>query len=357
MHLALRLRMLLLAGLLGACSASPGGTPVSPETPGAATAMSTVAPPSANASVTPSPTAHAVPAMTAIQPVAIEVPESTGFISVTTDGTTVWASANGAIFTIDAATGSATSLPAPSQSDDTTLEIADDGLWMTRWGGGHVYRLDPDTGKVQLSVELAAAVRLAFVGGDLWVGRESSSEMLLIDRKSGAIGRSVHLSAYGVAGLEDLWFTIGGSVKRIDPASGGVKASIAVQNEGNCSVSGAFPANAWVTCFGRDVVARTAVRLDPEANVAATVATLPPCHGGSVSIIDGQAWFVGTFEEAPGKPFGALLRLNRDTGAIERFLSIGPADPDPAVVAGGALWIPDEVGHRILRVDLDDLAA
>ena len=43
------------------------------------------------------------------------------------------------------------------------------------------------------------------------------------------------------------------------------------------------------------------------------------------------------------------------TGAVERFVSIGPADPDPPVVAAGAIWFADEAGHRILRVNVADL--
>jgi len=32
-----------------------------------------------------------------------------------------------------------------------------------------------------------------------------------------------------------------------------------------------------------------------------------------------------------------------------------PADPDPPIVAAGALWIPDEANHRILRVGAGEL--
>lgn len=354
MHFVAHARLALLVILLAGCGSTPAATP--PAATSLASAPPSAMTPSTAPSHAPSPSADAVP-MTTIKPVAIDVPGSTGTISVTTDGNTVWASTSGAILRIDAATGAVTILSAPSESGDTTLEIAEDGLWMTRWGGGHVYRLDPQTGSVQLSVELEAAVRLAFVGDDLWVGRESTSEMLLVDRKNGAIGRSLHAGAYGVTGLGDLWFTTGGSVQRVDPTSGSVKASIDVQNEGNCGVYGAFPANAWVTCFGRDVMARAATRLDPDRNVVAASATLPPCHGGSVVILDGQAWFVGTFEDASGSPFGGLLRMDPDTGVIDRFMSVGSADPNPTVVAGGALWIPDEAGHRILRVDTADLSA
>jgi streptogramin lyase len=358
MHLAGRIRPVFLAGLLAACGSPAGGTPAaSPATSGVEIAAPTVATPSATSILVPGTTANAVPAMTTVTPTVIDVPGASGTIALATDGTTIWAATNGAVLRIDAATNVVISLPAPSQSGDTTLAIADDGLWMTRWGGGHVYRLDPETGEVQLSIELAAAVRLAFVGNDLWVGRESTGEMLLVDRTSGSLGRSLPAGAYGTAGLGDLWFTSGGMVKRIDPATAAVKASIAVQNEGNCDVSGTFPDQAWISCFGRDVVARSASRVDPAGDRIAALASLPPCHGGSFAILDRDAWFVGTFEDPSRTPFGGLLRLDPATGALEQFVSIGPADPNTPVVAGGAIWVPDEAGHRILRVDATALRA
>ena len=74
-----------------------------------------------------------------------------------------------------------------------------------------------------------------------------------------------------------------------------------------------------------------------------------------MAIIDGEAWFVGLFEDDDGNESGGLIRMNSDTGAVERFVSIGPADPNPAVVASGAIWVPDEGGHRVLRVNVTDL--
>ena len=359
MTLASNLRLVLFAGLVAGCSSAPGATPpTSIATAGHATGSPAM----------PAPTTNTVPAMTTIEPLAIDVPGSKDLISATTDGNTIWAATEGAIFTIDAATNAVTSLPAPSVAGDTTVAIADDGLWMTRWAGGHVYRLDPQTGEVLLSVEVPAAVGLAFVGDDLWVGQESTSEVVRIDRVTGTIDRTLRVGAYGRAGLGDLWIThpsskdaanhIGSpdSVERIDPDTGATKASFKVQKEGNCTISGQFPDTVWVTCFGREVMQRAATRLDPTTNTVTAVATLPPSHGGWVVAFDGKVWFGGTFEDADGHPFGALLRLDQATGAIRQFVSIGPADPDPPVVAGGALWIPDEAGHRILRVDAAFLA-
>ena len=297
--------------------------------------------------------------MTSVEPAAaIDVPGVPGTIAVVTDGTTVWAAGDGEILRIDAATNRVERLPAPTQPNDTTMAIADDGLWVTRWAGGHLYRLDPQTGEVLLSVDVPLPVKIAFVGDDLWVGREGANQMTLVDRKTGVLGRSVDAGAYGTSGLGDLWFASDHSttIERVEPASGSVKATIEGKGEDNCDITGEFPDNVWLSCLGRDVRSRSATRIDPATNTVATVATVPPSHGGSVAIIDGEAWFVGLFEDDDGNPAGGLVRMDPDTGAVERFVSIGPADPDQSVVASGAIWVPDEVGHRILRVNIADLS-
>lgn len=293
-----------------------------------------------------------------IEPAAvIPVPNSTGVIALTTDGRSVWASTTGDVLRIDTATNAVTSFSAPTQANDTVLAIASDGLWVARWAEGHVYRLDPDTGKVELTVAFPKAVRLQFVDDDLWAGREDTGSMVLVDRETGALGRSIDRGAYASAGLGDLWFTVGlgTKVERVDPASGAVKATIDAEGETNCTLSGAFPDNVWLSCFGRDVSERSASRIDTTTNAVAATALLPPSHGGAVVIVGGRPWFVGAFEDGAGQPFAGLLLLNPATGAIERFISAGHADPDAAVVAGEAVWVPDEANHRILRVDIADL--
>ena len=143
--------------------------------------------------------------------------------------------------------------------------------------------------------------------------------MTLVDRKSGTLGRSVDAGAYGISGLGDLWFASDHSttIKRVDPASGSVKATIEGKGEDNCSIAGEFPDNVWLSCFGRDVRSRSATRIDPATNTVAAVATVPPSHGGPVAIIDGEPWFVDVFDgrrrepawRAP--PYGPRYRRDR----------------------------------------------
>ena len=245
----------------------------------------------------------------------IDVPDSTGMIALTTDGKTVWASTNGAIVRIDIATNAARLLTAPTASGDTTLAIAADGLWATRWEGGKLYRLDPQTGAVQLSVEMPRAVRIAFVGSDLWVGREDVGKMFRVDRKTGAVGASVSQGAYGTAGMGDLWFASDGSptILRVDPSTGVTKATIAAPGESNCGIGGPFPDSAWTGCFGREVEPRSAARIDPASNSLAAVVSLPPSHGvASVVVLDGATWVVASLRAIDdGTPLTGLLRVDR----------------------------------------------
>jgi len=337
--------------LVAGCGGPPGSpSPTLPPTP-------TASPPPTDS---PAPTATVnFPTPVEIVPATvIDVPGS-GTIALTTDGQTLWAGADGAVLRIDAATNAVESLDAPVARDDTTFATASDGLWATRWGGGRLYRLDPATGAVLLEVEMPEAVRVAFVGHDLWVGQEGLGAMTQVDRVTGEISSNVvSWGAYGISGLGDLWFTYGSLLKvlRIDPATGDEKATIDVAGETNCSLGGSFPDNVWTACFGREVITRSASRIDPITNTLATVATLPPSHGGSVIVVDGQPWFVGTFEGSDGEPYAGLLRIDPLSGTIDRFFSLAGADPNLPVVAGNALWVPDEAGSRILRVDFADLA-
>jgi len=351
-HATARWRPLLLTVLLASCASTGGASPAGSVKP----ATSSSATPSV---AVPSATADVRLAMTSVEPTAvIEVPGASGTIAVATDGTTVWAAGDGAILRIDAATNSVERLPAPTLSGDTTMAIADDGLWVTSWAGSHLYRLDPQTGEVLLSVDTPSPVRITFLGDDLWVGSEGKKTMTLVDRKTGRLGRSMDAGTYGTAGLGDLWFPADRTttIERVDPASGEIKATIEGQGEDNCDITGEFPDNVWLSCFGRDVRSRSATRIDPATNSVAAVATVPPSHGGSLAIIDGEPWFVGLFEDDAGNPTGGLLRMDPATGAIDRFVSIGPADPNPPVVAAGAIWVPDEAGHRLLRVNVADLS-
>ena len=333
--------------------------PVDTSRPTASTAAT--ARPTAQPTTTPTSVPTVGVAFVEIEPASIiELADLPGAIPIVADGTTVWAAASDGLLKIDAQTNSVKYLDTPPMNDVTSLTLADDGLWVTREDSGRLYRLDPQTGQVLLDVATPNAVHAAVIGNEVWVGREDLESMSAVDRQTGEVGSAtISEGAFGVAGVGDLWFTPGlqPKVVRVDPATGSVKASFPVTGESNCQIVGTFPDNAWTACFGADLIQRSATRVDPSTNQAAVVATFPPTHGGAVIAINGQPWFVGSFEDSAGKPFAGLLRIDPATGAIDRFFSVADVDPDYPAVTTDALWFPDEPGHRLVKINLSDLGA
>jgi hypothetical protein len=347
----------LVALLLAGCAAGNHVDSSMPTPP----ARSFAAQPSVTPQPTAIPTANDSDAITwtEVRPSAvIDMAGSIGVLAAVTDGDTIWVAANGALMKVDAETDEFEKLDAPVMPDDTTLALADDGLWAARWSQDKLYRLDPDTGEVLLDADLVKPVSIVFISDDMWIGNEATGSKLKIDRTTGAPdpASEVPNAAYASAGEGDIWSIGRGSDKvvRIDPVTKQVKATIDVPAESNCGLGGTFPDSVWTSCFEREIHEQSAARIDPGTNSVAVVAELPPTHGGGVVAIDSDAWLVGAFE-GPDGDFVGLIRMDPATGATDRFRSISGVDPNAALVAGDALWITDQRGHRLVKVDLADL--
>jgi streptogramin lyase len=290
-------------------------------------------------------------------------PNARGAINLATDGATVWAVGAGQLARIDGATNAVEYLTAPVAPDDTGLLLADDGLWVTRWSGGKVYRLDQITGEVELDVDLPRAVNPQLVGDQLWVGREDHGDMITVDRLTGALGDPVPggpFGAYGMGSHGTLWFVHKAppTLRRIDPASGETTATIELPAGTGCGVGGPFPDAVFVGgCLERTAADRPFARIDPATNRIVATTVLPATHGAAPVLVDGRVWLLGYFELADGTPFAGMVRVDPASGAVDHWISLGGIDPDGAVVANGAVWIADEGGHQVLRYDLGNIRA
>jgi streptogramin lyase len=309
-----------------------------------------------------SPTVAVTPDWQSLEPTAvIDLPNARGAIGLATDGATVWAVGAGQLARIDGATNAVEYLTAPVAPDDTGLLLADDGMWVTRWSGGKVYRLDPTTGEVELEVDLPSAVNPQLVGDQLWVGREDHGDMIMVDRVTGALGDPMPggpFSAYGMGSPDSLWFAHKGvapTVTRIDPATGETIATIELPAGTGCSVGGPFPNAVYTSgCLARDAADRPFARIDPATNRVVATTVLPATHGAAPFLADGLIWLLGYFE-ADGTTFAGMVGVDPASGAVEQWISLGAIDPDGAVVANGAIWVADEGGHQVLRYDLANL--
>lgn len=243
--------------------------------------------------------------------------------------------------------------------DDTSLALADDGLWVARWGEDKLYKLDPQTGEVLLETDVDNPVNFQLVGDDLWIGSESKHSMFRIDRTTGEIDPSseVEGSAYATFGMGDFWFMSGIQVDRVDPQTKEVVAKIYVADKADCArdVAGPFPDAFWTGCFDRSAREQSIARIDPTTNTVAQVLTLPSSVGGRFVEIGEETWYVGVFEDADHNAFSGLIRIDPTTGAMDRFYSIPGVDLDAtAIIFGDAVWFPDE-GGTMLKIDIADL--
>jgi len=164
-------------------------------------------------------------------------------------------------------------------------------------------------------------------------------------------------SAYATFGMGDFWFMSGTQVRRVDPQTKELVATIYVADKANCArdVAGPFPDAFWTGCFEREAREQSIARIDPTTNTVAQVLTLPASVGGRFVEIGEDMWYVGVFEDADHNAFSGLIRIDQATGAMDRFYSLHGVDLDAtAITFGDAVWIPDE-GGTMLKINIADL--
>lgn len=302
-----------------------------------------------------------LPTAEPIVPVStISLPAPSGAIAMTTDGKDVWIGVNGAILRVDGATGATTRLPAPAMhTDDGSLALASDGLWLAHHNGNVIQRLDPKTGKVELTASAPGPVGFHIIGDRLWVGSESDSVIYPVDRTTGALGRKIASTFQVTAGSGSIWegepdAANPSTITRLDPSTGKTTAMIAVPPVSGCGVGGLFPDGVWASCsaFKTGEGTTQVARIDPSTNTVAAVATLPALS--SVTVANGVPWFLVP-NNANGSVTAQIIAVDPATGNAIAVHDLGPMDADLPLVTATALWIPDEQGSRVLRYGLSSL--
>lgn len=110
-------------------------------------------------------------------------------------------------------------------------------------------------------------------------------------------------------------------------------------------------ASLWLLCHENDLGAR----LDPQTNsVLATLEVGSPVFG-DVQNLGHWAFFLEGRDEA-GLHEGRIVRVDLNTNQIDRIFDLGPEfDPNPAVVAGDSLWVPNPGAGELWVLPLTDL--
>ena len=292
----------------------------------------------------------------------ITLPYPSGSIPSTTDGTNLWIGETGSILRVDGRTGATTRLRAPGVlTDDSTLAIESDGLWLADHHGNRIQRLDPVTGKVEVQASAPGPVGFTVIGETLWVGSEPDHGLYPVDRTTGRLGKKIGSTFQVSAGSGAIWEgepdgAIPATIMRLDPRTGTTTATIAVPRTTGCGVSGAFPDQVWAFCplFAPSGGSSQAVRIDPANGKVVAAANLPPIN--SVVVVNGTPWFL-VRDPTGGTVKNELLAVDPATGKVRAALDLGALDPDTPLFTSTGMWIRDETGGRVLEYSLASLTS
>ncbi len=341
--------------MLGACASSVGP---SAGAPAATSARSSSIP---TVSPRPTPTPSPTPAATALKPTAVvPLKNVSDAIPVTTDGRDLWVGVNGGIVKVDGSTNKTSRFTADMRTGNGTVAYRDGVLWLSDYSGGKVERVDPSTGTVLTKADVSGPVEFVFPGDGVWVGSEKDVTMMRLDPRTAKVTSTIAGNSRMVAGMGELWH---GSqpgedpaVTEVDPATGADVAATPVPQGSQCTVTGSFPDNVWAGCTpfqsGGSADAATVVRIDPKTHTVVTSVTLPGFL--DVVVVNGFPWFLVPSDGSDG-PALSLYKVDPATGQVLAVRDLGSLDPNAPVVTDNAVWIPDQAGQRLVRLDASTL--
>jgi glutamine cyclotransferase len=123
------------------------------------------------------------------------------------DGKHLFQLAEARIQKIDPRTGEVLgSIPAPGDGGDSGLAWAEGTLWVGQHRGRKIHQVDPETGEILRTIESDRFVTgVTWVDGELWHGtwQDNQSDVRRIDPQTGEVQVSLEMPAgTGVSGLE-----------------------------------------------------------------------------------------------------------------------------------------------------------
>jgi YVTN family beta-propeller protein len=215
---------------------------------------------------------------------------------------------------------------------------------------GTVARIDPVTNQVIGTIDVGGQPFDMVVGFDaLWVADEARDSVTRIDPRTNRtiatipVGRRPNGLAIGEGSV---WVAnvLGHTVSRIDPTANRVVTDIKIGLLNCCPVHDVEVAGGMVWAIGFGAIQR----IDPKTNQWMTP---PVVLGGPPGFETYRAVFGEGSIWATETSSGTLSRLDPETRKfVKTPILIGGA-PTFVTVGGGAVWITDQAGGVILRLD------
>jgi outer membrane protein assembly factor BamB len=223
------------------------------------------------------------------------------------------------------------------------LAVTDDGVWVKK-DDGTLDRIDPDTGKSALSVELPPGDLCQGVGaglGSVWAC--DGTDVLRIDPATGKVTATFRLNKTATQGhlvtaSGRLWLLTGdgSTLLGVDPGTGQVVTTIPLAARG--TDLGAGDAGLWVASQPDG----QALRIDPDAGTVVVRATGLD-RPLAVAVTD-SVWVGGA---------SATVRLDPASGAVQATAAIGVGLDGGLAADADAVWVRND-DRLLVRLDATD---
>ena len=322
--------------------------------------------PTPSATPLPSPSPSSLPSPPALVPVPI-VPTASVAVSkpqsLASDGTAVWVlTETGLVRRIDPVTNVAgAGIPTGGTSDAYQGISADaNGVWVTEFNTGTLFRIDPATSKVVATMKVGLAPKGVLARASaVWVADVHDGKVFRIDPATNKIVATITVGPTGTSGpnwlasgLGSIWVDIPNNytVVRIDATTNAIQATIPIPTVATpCGGFAVTSTAVWnFTCDGSQGM----TRIDPATNTVVTAGKLDE-EGYNPSVIDDVPWV--SIYTGDGNP-GRLGRISSATNAVDLELAPGSSfgGGGDLVVAAGSAWVIDGGNDRVLRLPLGD---
>ena len=217
-------------------------------------------------------------------------------------------------------------------------------VWVAEAAVSQARKVDPATGKVVATIDLADACGVAADAEDLWITSPATGKVVRYDPETlkerasievGAMPFALALepTAVWVAGEAD-----GGTLWRIDPATNKVVASVSVPNPFATGVEVGHGA-VWVPARENKVV----YRIDPKTSKVVATIQLPSEIGG-LGVGPDAIWTSGFGD-------GKVYKIDPATNEIAGSLDTGQGNLGPPLAAFDSIWVAALDRNVVVRID------
>ena len=218
-------------------------------------------------------------------------------------------------------------------------------LWVAALDAGVVQSLPTDgSGGGQTFGRVGQPTGVAVGGDQIWASDSFDQSITLLDPKSGATNRTIHLPSAALEfGAGAAWDVddMSDAVHRLDAQTGDEVATIALDQEAFPNAIAVANDGVWVTNSGKSTV----TRIDPSSNAVAASAVPLRFVPDSISAGDQVVW-VGS------RASDSILRL--DTGTNTVATTINVCDQPKALAADGTtVWVACVGTGEVWHIDHD----